>query len=98
MRRGGATGLSVLLALLSRTVGAIIGGSAPIPVAAAAQSPNIVVLMVDDLGVMLNDEGQPDDRLLSVLPTINSTFLKHGLRFTDYIGNNPLCCPAARTS
>src|SRR3954466_14174804 len=63
---------------------------APAPAVAAPQPPNIVVLMVDDLGVM-------DDRLLSVLPTINSTFLQHGVRFSDYIGNDPLCCPG-RTS
>src|SRR3954470_2592209 len=85
MRRWAATAASAFLALV-----ASIGGPMPAPVAAASEPPNIVVLMVDDLGVM-------DDRLLSVLPTINSTFLQHGARFTDYIGSDPLCCPG-RTS
>src|SRR4051794_778290 len=65
--------------------------------AAAAGQPNIVVLMVDDLGLMLKDDGNghavPDDRVLSILPNIKSTFLDHGLRFNDYTGNDPSCCP-----
>src|SRR4051812_6198050 len=77
------------LLVASASLAALLCTDAPgftTPPVAAAQPPNIVILMVDDLGVM-------DDRLLSVLPTINSTFLQHGERFTDYIGNNPMCCP-----
>src|SRR4051812_27357730 len=75
----------------SATLAALLSGYAPAftaPAVAGAQPPNIVVLMVDDLGVMPGD-----DRLLNALPTINSTFVQHGVRFTDYVGNDPLCCP-----
>jgi N-acetylglucosamine-6-sulfatase len=46
----------------------------------------VVVIMVDDLAEM-------DLRLWDRLPAIRSQFIDHGLRFTDYYGNDPLCCP-----
>jgi arylsulfatase A-like enzyme len=53
---------------------------------AAAQRPSIVVVMIDDLPQM-------DDRVWSRLPTISHMFLENGVRFSDYVGNDPLCCP-----
>ena len=48
--------------------------------------PNIVVLMLDDYAAS-------DHRILERLPTIKSVFLERGTEFTNYWGNNPLCCP-----
>lgn len=48
--------------------------------------PNIVVLMVDDIAQM-------DDRVWEHLPMISGMFLNQGVRFTDYQGQDPLCCP-----
>ena len=48
--------------------------------------PDIVLLMLDDLGDI-------DNRVLLRLPTIKRLFLDQGTRFTDYHGNDPLCCP-----
>jgi N-acetylglucosamine-6-sulfatase len=42
--------------------------------------------MVDDLSAI-------DHRILDRLPTIRSFFLEHGVEFTDYLGEDPLCCP-----
>lgn len=55
----------------------------PAPVAG---KPDIVVIMVDDVAQM-------DDRVWERMPTIKRTFLDHGVRFSDYVGNDPLCCP-----
>jgi N-acetylglucosamine-6-sulfatase len=49
--------------------------------------PNIVVLMVDDLAEIA------DHRIWDRLPAIRSLFIDHGLQFTNYFGNTPLCCP-----
>jgi N-acetylglucosamine-6-sulfatase len=56
------------------------------PSTATTTRPSIVVVMVDDLPAM-------DDRILSRLPNIKSLFLDHGVRFADYQGDTPLCCP-----
>lgn len=47
---------------------------------------NIIVLMLDDVPAM-------DDTLWRRLPNISELFLDHGLRFSNYHGNDPLCCP-----
>jgi N-acetylglucosamine-6-sulfatase len=47
-------------------------------------SPNIVVLMLDDM--------PPEPRLIDRMPTVGPWFAQ-GLRFRNYIGNDPLCCP-----
>jgi arylsulfatase A-like enzyme len=47
---------------------------------------NIVVIMLDDLAEL-------DLRVWERLPTIKSLMLDHGIRFTRYYGNDPLCCP-----
>jgi N-acetylglucosamine-6-sulfatase len=51
-----------------------------------ASRPDIVFLLLDDLPQM-------DNRLWERLPTIRHLFLDTGVAFTDYIGNDPLCCP-----
>jgi len=43
--------------------------------------------MVDDLASIA------DHRLWNRLPAIRSLFIDHGLQFTSYYGNTPLCCP-----
>ena len=48
--------------------------------------PDIVVIMVDDLGFT-------DNRILERLPNIKALFLDGGLSFTQYFGETPLCCP-----
>jgi len=58
--------------------------------AGAASRPDIVVLVIDDLGDM-------DRRVFQRLPTIRQRFLRSGIEFRDYIGNDPLCCPGRAT-
>ncbi len=53
---------------------------------ASPSKPNIVVVMIDDLAEM-------DTRMWERLPTIKAMFLDDGVRFTNYYGNDPLCCP-----
>src|SRR4051794_15580025 len=53
----------------------------------AAAAPNVVVIMADDQPVL-------DGRLLQVLPHVRQTFIDHGLTFTDFHSETPLCCPA----
>jgi N-acetylglucosamine-6-sulfatase len=48
--------------------------------------PDIVVLMVDDLGAI-------DERVLDRLPNIRDLFLQNGLRFDHAYAETPLCCP-----
>ena len=63
----------------------IIPPQGPLHVATTVR-PNVVVIMVDDLAEM-------DQRIWDRLPAIRSLFVDHGVRFTDYYGNDPLCCP-----
>lgn len=57
--------------------------SDPPPVGAR---PNIVVLMLDDMAVV-------EDDLWQRLPTISRVFFEHGVSFTSFWSNVPLCCP-----
>lgn len=50
-------------------------------------NPDIVVVMVDDLGAI-------DERVLERLPNIRDLFLTNGLRFDQAYAETPLCCPA----
>ncbi|MFN8622190.1 MAG: sulfatase-like hydrolase/transferase [Chloroflexota bacterium] len=53
---------------------------------ATTKRTNIVVLMLDDLA-------ETDERILERMPAIKHLFMDQGIRFTDYHGNDPLCCP-----
>ncbi len=48
--------------------------------------PDMVVVMVDDLGAI-------DERILERLPNIRQLFLDGGLRFDAAYSETPLCCP-----
>jgi len=62
--------------------------SSPSPSAPPDQRPDIIVVMVDDLGHI------PDDRLLKRLPNIRELWLDGGVRFRQAFNEVPLCCPA----
>jgi arylsulfatase A-like enzyme len=79
------TRLGLSLAILGTSSLAILLPSGPIAAAPPAR-PNIVVIMVDDLAEM-------DTRVWSRLEHIDARFIRHGLRFTQAIGETPLCCP-----
>src|SRR5918996_378048 len=61
------------------------------PRRAAERPPDIVVLMVDDLGSI------PDDRVLRRLPHIRGRFIRRGTRVTNMHSETPLCCPGRAT-
>ncbi len=58
--------------------------------AQVASKPDIIVIMVDDLGSI-------DERILQRLPNIKSLFLDSGLRFDNAYDETPLCCPGRAT-
>lgn len=65
--------------------------ASPVDEAVAGLQPDILVVMVDDLGYL------PDDRVLERLPNIRETWLDGGLRFERIYTETPLCCPARAT-
>ncbi len=86
-RFAGVTGLLLAFLSVSFASGATLAaelGRETLP--ARAQRPDIVLLLLDDIPQM-------DDRLWERLPTIRRLFLEQGVRFTEYVGNDPLCCP-----
>ncbi|MBX3032149.1 MAG: sulfatase-like hydrolase/transferase [Chloroflexi bacterium] len=58
---------------------------------ASADRPDIIVVMLDDLGYL------EDDRVLSRLPNIRQLWLRDGLRLRRMYDETPLCCPARAT-
>jgi arylsulfatase A-like enzyme len=56
------------------------------PAARAGTPPDIIVLMVDDMGAT-------DDRVLERLPNARQLFVENGLRFEKAYSETPLCCP-----
>jgi N-acetylglucosamine-6-sulfatase len=68
---------------------ALIGSAAPARATPNAPSrpPNIIMVMVDDQPAM-------DGRLLLAEPNVRDIFLDHGVSFTDFHAESPLCCPA----
>jgi arylsulfatase A-like enzyme len=65
-----------------------LAGEAAAPGFAEGVQPDVVVLMLDDLGYI------PNDRVLRRLPNIRRIFLCRGKRFTRAYNEIPLCCPA----
>jgi N-acetylglucosamine-6-sulfatase len=49
--------------------------------------PNIVMVITDDQPAL-------DGRLLQFEPNVKSIFVDHGVNFTDFHSETPLCCPA----
>jgi len=74
--------------ILSLAIIALLGAPAPASgePAATAASPDVVVILVDDLPEM-------DGRLWQLMPNIRQTFVEDGLTFTDAHVESPLCCP-----
>ncbi len=73
-----------LLALISACLLAAVGATGAL--GATAAKPDIIVIMVDDLGAI-------DNRVLDRLPNIRQLFLHGGLRFDSAYSETPLCCP-----
>ena len=89
-RRGLLFAVLGLLALTLWPAPAAVGAEAsPDPGGTAGGlAPDIIVVMVDDLGYM------PDERVLERLPNIRQLWLDGGVRFTGMYDETPLCCPA----
>lgn len=67
-------------------VGLLLTGLGPPAALAVAHPPDVIVIMTDDVPAM-------DDRVWRYLPTIRDMFVRHGVEFTDFAGETPLCCP-----
>lgn len=94
MRRALALAIALSLAALSSTPAAAQSETAS-PAARldeattpAGLAPDIVVVMVDDLGYL------PDDRVLERLPNVSELWLDGGLRFEQMYDQTPLCGPS----
>lgn len=59
-------------------------GALPAP---SDSRPNVVVFMVDDLPPL-------DGRMYAALPNIKDIFVDHGVQFSNFSAETPLCCPA----
>lgn len=74
---------------------AAVASSAAVPAATQPASqpaapdprPNVVMFMVDDLPPL-------DGRIYNYLPNIRDIFVKHGVDFSNFAAETPLCCPA----
>jgi N-acetylglucosamine-6-sulfatase len=60
----------------------------PARVEAAAQRPDIIAVMVDDLGF------EPENRILKRLPNIREHFVDGGMQLRRMYGQTPLCGPS----
>lgn len=56
-------------------------------------SPNLIVLMADDLDVQTFERA----RELGVLPNIDAVLQAEGMRFSESFVSDPLCCPSRAT-
>jgi len=77
--------LRVAIPVLS-LVAPLVTMLAPPAVLAGELRPDVIVIVTDDVPAM-------DDRIWRSLPTIRDLFVRHGVEFTDYAGESPLCCP-----
>jgi N-acetylglucosamine-6-sulfatase len=90
-----------LLAALAISVSAMAGStkkSQPPPPAAVvggpmtqhdlpADRPNVVFIIADD-------QAAQDEALVQMMPTVKDVFADHGVSFSDFHSESPLCCPA----
>src|SRR5438552_1845163 len=89
LRRLASAGTLALLALLLCAPIAPIGACVPHPVASAGSRPNVVFILMDDLGYGdLGSYGAPDVRT----PRIDS-LAREGVRLTDNYASAPVCSP-----
>lgn len=78
-----------LLRLFTRAACALIGGTALLAHAAGNDTPNIVLIMTDDMGWSdLTSYGAPDIRT----PNVDS-LARDGVKMTDFYSNGVLCSP-----
>ena len=75
-----------ILLTLSLLAGMATVGPEPVAGATPEERPDIIVILIDDMPGI-------DDRVLRRLPNIRTTFLEQGVRFTEFHGETPLCCP-----
>jgi arylsulfatase A-like enzyme len=86
-RGGGLAACAATLIALSLWADPV--SAAPRP--ATEGAPDIVVVMVDDLGRV------PGDPVLLRLPNIRRRFIREGTRVTNMHSETPLCCPGRAT-
>jgi arylsulfatase A-like enzyme len=60
--------------------------------AAGSDSPNIIVIMTDDL-----DERSLQDLPASLMPNFHQVFVEQGMNFKQSFVTNPVCCPSRAT-
>ena len=75
-----------ILLTVSLLAGMATVGPEPVAAATPEERPDIIVILIDDMPGI-------DDRVLRRLPNIRTTFLEQGIRFTEFHGETPLCCP-----
>jgi len=86
---------ATILALLSVSPAPVAAQVSPASAAAPAGAlpaapdsrPNVVVFMVDDLPPL-------DGRMYDALPNIRDIWVNHGVQFSNFAAETPLCCPA----
>lgn len=79
---------ATVAALLSLALSAVsIVGLVPRGVRAEANRPDIIAIMVDDLGFL------PNNDVLERMPVLNKTFVQGGLWLRRMHGETPLCSP-----
>jgi arylsulfatase A-like enzyme len=66
-------------------------GAPAAPTSGPEVQPDVVVVMVDDLGYV------PDERILERLPEISDLWVDGGRRFRQMYDETPLCCPSRAT-
>jgi arylsulfatase A-like enzyme len=76
---------AAVVALLGAPLADLAGD--PLSAGEPGSRPNIVVLMLDD-----TPEG-PFPRILARMPVMSRFFGSKGVRFANFYGNDPMCCP-----